>query len=222
MIYLILSISIYLLFVKLKEKLNSSLINPLLLSSILIIIILKVFEIDFETYYQDVTFINFLLGPATVSLALLLYEYKSSLVDHAKTIMVSIMTGVIAHAISIVALIFILKLDKTMSASLLPKSVTTAIAKDIAFQNGGIQEITIALVIITGIYGALICDFVFKHLKVKSKVAKGLALGVSAHAVGTSKAIEYGEEESVMASIALILTALITVIVVPLVLRILF
>lgn len=215
---LAMTIGIYLIFQKIKDKTKSTLVNPLLLSAIVIIGILLVFNISYEDYNKGVSFITLLLGPATVALAIPLYENKKSIQKYAKTIFTAIVAGVSVHSISIILLYKLLNLDYSMLATVLPKSVTTAIAKDIAFQNGGIPEITIALVIITGIFGAVVSDAVFKALNIKSKTAKGLALGVSAHAVGTSKAVELGEIEATMSTIALILTGIMTVIITPIIL----
>ncbi len=220
LVSLALTIGLYLFFQKIKDKTGSTLVNPLLLSAISIIIILSLSGISYETYNKGVNFITLLLGPATVALAIPLYENKESIKKYSKTIFTAISAGVLMHTLTILVLYKVLNLDKVMLATVLPKSVTTAIAKDIAFQNGGVVEITIALVIITGIYGAVIADVVFKLMNIKSKTAKGLALGVSAHAVGTSKAVEMGEMESVMSTIALILTGLITVFITPLILYI--
>ncbi|NLW15840.1 MAG: LrgB family protein [Erysipelothrix sp.] len=218
---LCLTIVIYLGFQKLKDKYDKTWINPLLLTSVTLIFILLMTNTEYETYNQGVSFITSLLGPATVALAIPLYENKDIIVKYSKRIFISVMSGIVAHGVSIVILAKLLKLDLEMIATIVPKSVTTAIAKDIAAQYGGLVEITIALVIITGIFGAVISDFAFKLLKTKSPVSKGLALGVSAHAVGTSKAIEVGEIEATMSTIALILTGLITVLVAPVIMIIL-
>lgn len=217
---LALTVGSYLFFQKLKDKTQSTWINPLLLSALSIIVILSVTQISYEKYNQGVSFITSLLGPATVALAIPLYENKAAIRKYSKTIFTSISVGVLVHTITILVLYKLLNFDIQMLVTVLPKSVTTAIAKDIAFQNGGLVEITIALVIITGIYGALIADVVFKLLNIKSSSAKGLALGVSAHAVGTSKAVEMGEIEASMSTIALILTGILTVAITPIILSI--
>lgn len=217
---IILTFGLYLLFVQIKNKTKKAWLNPLLLSALSIIVLLKSFKIDYETYNQGVKFITYLLLPATVSLAIPLYENKALILKYSRQIFISIFAGIITHALSLVFLKYTLSFSHEIFASTLSKSVTTAIAKDITAQLGGVVEITIPLVIITGIFGALISQSVFKLFNIKSKVSKGLALGVSAHAVGTATAVELGEIEAAMASIALILTGILTVFLSPLILRI--
>lgn len=216
--YLIITFGYYLLLTKLKNKINKTWINPLLFASLLIIATLKILNLKYDYYYESVSFISYLLTPATVALAIPLYENKSLIKKHAPLIFVSILSGILVHSLSLVFLKLLLNFDPLLFKSTIAKSVTTAIAKDITLQLGGLSEITVPLVIITGIFGAAIADSVFKYLKVESKIAAGLALGVSAHAVGTSKAIEMGEVEASMSSIALILTGLLTVLLAPIIL----
>ncbi|NLC64198.1 MAG: LrgB family protein [Erysipelothrix sp.] len=187
--------------------------NPLIFSSLTIIIILYLFNIDFETYNYSARALSFLITPATVALAIPLYKTRHMIQKHMTIIVGSILMGVIVHAITIAFLSIALQLDKAMIATVLPKSVTTAIAKDLSLSYEGIQPITVALVIVTGIYGAIISPFIFRIFKIKEQ---GLALGVSAHAVGLSTAIQIDEREGTMATLALILTGLITVFVMPL------
>lgn len=215
-----LTLGFYIFVAYINQKTQKTWINPLLFSSIMIIFVLKTFNIEYETYHEGVQFITLLLGPATVALAIPLYENKKTILKYSKQIFISIISGTVAHALSLIVLKSFLNLSSELFITSIPKSVTTAIAKDISFQNGGMVEITVALVIITGIFGAVISDFVFKKCNIKSNVSKGLSLGVSAHAVGTSKAVEMGAVEASMSTIALILTGILTVIVTPLIILI--
>ncbi len=216
--YLIITFGFYILIAKLKDKIDQTWVNPLLFASLLIIATLNLFNLKYDDYFESVSFISYLLTPATVALAIPLYENKALIKKYAKLIFISIISGILVHSLSLALLKIILNFDDILFASTISKSVTTAIAKDITTQLGGLTEITIPLVIITGIFGAAISDFVFKQFKINSPIAKGLSLGVSSHAVGTSKAIEMGEVEASMSSIALILTGLLTVIIAPFIL----
>lgn len=198
-----------------QTKFKSPLLNPLLISSLIIILILMLTNISFDDYFIGGRMISTLIGPATVSLAIPLYKHKKTLLEHKKVIIIAIMAGIIAHGITIIGLSLILNLDFSIVASVVPKSVTTAIAADLSRNLGGIDTITICVVIITGILGAAISPLLVKVFKLKSDIAIGLALGTSAHAIGTSKAIETNETQATMATLALILTGIITVFTAP-------
>ena len=206
----------YLMFFYIQKKTKLMILNPLFFTSVFIIIFLVIFKIDYNVYKEGSSFITFLIGPATVSLAIPLYEKLPLLKKHYKTILLTITTGVLSHAIIIGFMAFFLKISNELIATFIPKSVTTPIAKEISLALGGIEELTIAIVIITGIFGSIIAPYIFKILKVENSVAIGLSLGISAHAIGTSKAIELGEEEASMSTLALILTGILTVVLSPL------
>lgn len=212
---IVLSLFVYLSVAKLRDRLKSDLLNPLLWASIIIIAFLMVTKIPYDSYNIGGKFIASLIGPATVALAIPLYKNLDLVKKHSRLLLISILSGVLAHALVLVALILILKLDLQMSATLLPKSVTIAIAKDIADGLGGMTTITISTVIITGIVGAVLAPYLNKLFKLDDPMAQGLALGTAAHAVGTSKAVEMGELQGTMSSLALIITGLMTVVVSP-------
>ena len=218
---IILTLLIYKLMQTLQERLKLSFLNPLLFSAIAIIGILLILKIDFDTYNQGASIFTSLIAPATVALAIPLYKHQTLLKNNLKMIITSVLASSIAHALIIMAFIMLFKLDLKMAASLLPKSVTTAIASEISTNHGGYTNITIATVIITGIFGATIAPTLNKIFKVKSKRAQGLALGSSAHAVGTTKAIEMGETQATMSTLALILSGLLSVLIVPIAYKIL-
>lgn len=210
-----LSLLVYLAATKLQKKLRSDLLNPLLIASIVIIAILMLTNISYETFSIGGNFIGMLIGPATVALAIPLYQNLHLLKKHRNTIILSISTGVIAHALCITAFTFIFKLNPEMIATYLPKSVTTAIAADISASLGGIKTLTTCIVIVTGILGAAVAPILNRIFKIHNPMAQGLALGVSAHAVGTSKAIELSPLQGTMSALALIVTGLVTVVLSP-------
>lgn len=209
---LVLTLGVFYLNTQLNKKLKKVQLNPLLFSSLFIMGLLVLFKIDYAYYNYSAKVLSYLIGPATVCLAIPLYKMKETILKSLKTIFGSILFGNIIHALSIWGLLIILKLNKDMIVTIIPKSVTTAIAKDLSLSYGGIQEITIALVIVTGVFGAMVSPFIFKAFKIKEK---GLALGVSSHAVGTSAAILINEKEATMATLGLILSGLLTVILMP-------
>ena len=212
-----LSLLIYVIMQKIQTKTKISILNPLLFSGIAIILILMTFKIPFEQFNEGGKLITALIGPATVSLAIPLYKNLDLLKKKIKTISIGILTSVGIHAITIVFLSILLSLNEQMAISLIPKSITTPFAKDLSETLGGIPAITISVVIVTGIFGAAISPFLNKTFNIKNTMAKGLALGSSAHAVGTSKAVENSEEEGAFSSIALILTGLLTVLSAPII-----
>lgn len=211
----VLTLGVYFAAQKLQEKTNFALLNPLLISSIFIIILLSVTNIDYDSFNKGGSFLTMLIGPATVALAIPLYKNLDLLKKHYRVILVSTLSGVIAHAILIGLFTFILNLSPEMIATMIPKSVTTAIAIDISNQLGGITTLTISVVIVTGILGAALAPILNKFFKINNPIAQGLALGTSAHAVGTSKAVEMGEMEGTMSSLALIITGITTVLLAP-------
>lgn len=210
-----LSLVVYIFFSKLQKMTKSDVLNPLLFSGIAIIFILGIFEIDFETYNEGGKMVSMLIAPATVSLAIPLYNNINLIKKNLKVIVVSITTAVIVHALMLLALIVILKMDDQIAFSLIPKSITTAIASDVSSNIGGIKKITVASVIITGIIGAAASPLLNKLFKIKDDKAIGLALGTSAHAVGTAKAASTNEVQGSFSSLGLILTGLTTVLIAP-------
>ena len=161
-------------------------------------------------------FITFLLTPATVCLAVPLYKQVQILIKHLDAILISLFSGCLAGIVSIFIMCLIMKADPVIYYSLLPKSITTAIAIGVSDKLGGNSTITVGIVIITGILGAIIAKSICKLFKIKHPVAIGLALGNSAHAIGTSKALEFGEIEGAMSSLSIVIAGLLTVIIAPL------
>ncbi|MCI8660615.1 MAG: LrgB family protein [Lachnospiraceae bacterium] len=201
----------------LKKKLKWPVLNPILVSVIFVILILKLLSVDYTTYNEGAKYISYLLTPATVCLAIPLYKQLALLRQNLAAVAVSIFSGVIASAGSIFALCLLFQLDHTYYVTLLPKSITTAIGMGVSQEAGGIVTLTVVCIILTGILGNIIGESIFKLMHLDNPIARGLALGTSAHAVGTAKALELGEIEGAMSSLAVAVAGLITVIVVPLV-----
>lgn len=199
------------------KKLKSTIFNPILIAAAMIITILLVFHIEYETYQQGAAYISYFLNPATVCLAIPLYRQFQVLKENLSAVFWGILSGCIACGITILGLAAVLGLPSELTASVLPKSITTAIALGLSEEIGGISSVTVAAVIITGIFGASIATVIYKIFKIEEPVAQGLAMGASAHAVGTSKALEIGEIQGAMSSLAIVVTGIMTVILVPLV-----
>lgn len=201
----------------LYKKTNFPLLNPLLIAITLVIILLKVFGISVETYNKGGDLINFFLTPSTVILAVPLYKKLQLLKENAVPIIIGISIGSLTGMCCIILLCRIFLIPKNIDLSLIPKSVTTPIGMEVSRQLGGIPPITVAAIIITGIIGAVVGPVVFKALRIKDPIAKGIALGTSSHAIGTTKAIEMGEVEGAMSSLAIGIAGLLTVILAPLI-----
>ena len=213
----VLSLLCYWTALKISSRVKSTLLNPLLLASILIIGILFIFGVDYETFDQGASKLTYFLNPATVCLAVPLYRQLQVLKDNFKAVLLGIFAGCAACMAVILGLSALFAFDAPLIASLLPKSVTTAIAIGISEEAGGMPAITVACVVITGIFGACTASALFKLLKIEEPVAQGLACGTAAHAIGTSRALELGEVQAAMSSLAIVVTGIMTVIMVPIV-----
>lgn len=202
------------LFIYKKTKLP--IFNPLLTATILIICFLKIFNIDFDTYNQGGQFINIFLGPATIVLAVPLYKNLNLLKKNFLPIISGIFVGTLVSVLSVISISFFLGLDNTLTVSLLSKSVTTPIGIEITNTLGGVTSITVLAIILSGIIGAIVGPTVFKILRINSPIARGISLGTASHAVGTSKALEIGEQEGAMSSLSIGVAGIITVFLAPL------
>ena len=207
---------------KISSKVKSTLCNPLLLASAMIVGILLVFKIDYETFDKGASQLTYFLTPSTVCLAVPLYRQFHVLKSNLKAILLGIFAGCVACLITIFGLSAVFAFSQELTASVLPKSITTAIAIGLSEEIGGMPAITVACVVITGIFGACTASAFFKLFKIEEPVAQGLASGASAHAIGTSRALEMGEVQGAMSSLAIVVTGIMTVILVPIMTSILF
>lgn len=192
-------------------------LNPLLLATVFVVVSLSVLGIPCAAYQASAAPVSYLLLPATVSLAVPLYEKWDLLCRNLAAILAGILAGVAASLGSVLVLALLLRLDHTQYVTLLPKSVTTAISMDVAAELGGIAALTGALVILTGIVGALLADTVFRVFGITEPIAKGIGIGSAAHAVGTAKALQMGEVEGAMSGLAIAVAGVLTALLCPLV-----
>ena len=212
-----LTIFAYQLAVSLQKKTKLSLLSPILVAMIMIILFLTVTGIPYETYEKGAQLIGNFLTPLTVCLAVPLYRQIRVLKENIAAVLISIGCGCLAHALSMVAMAKLLGIDDILRDSLMSKSVTTAIALGVTEELGGIQGITVIGVIVAGIMGAVVGPAILKLVRVKDPIAFGLGIGTASHALGTSKAMEIGEVQGAMSSLAIVVSGVMTVIMVPII-----
>lgn len=197
------------------KRTGPPLMNPLVLSMLMIIALLLAFHISFDDYNRGGRFISFFLGPATVILAVPLYRKISLLKENAVPILAGIGLGSAAGIASIILMCRLFNLDELVSVSMIPKSVTTPIGIEISGQLGGMPSITVAAIVFTGVTGVLLGPMVCRLFGIEDKVAIGVAIGTSSHALGTTKAVELGETDGAMSGLAIGIAGLVTVFLAP-------
>lgn len=198
--------------VRIQKKTGLVLCNPLLIGIVLTAGVLLLFHIPYESYNQGGELINLFLSPATACLAVAIYGKRQILKENWLPILVGCAVGSAASMGSILLLCRLFGLDEAITASLLPKSVTTPIAISVSQAHGGIGSITVVAVLITGIFGSIAAPLLIKLFRVKDPMAAGLAIGACSHAVGTSRALELGETEGAMSGLAIGVCGIVTVV----------
>lgn len=197
------------------------LLNPVLWAVVALVAMLKLAGIEYSAYFEGAQFVHFLLGPATVALAVPLYRYFAEIRRSAASVLLSVIIGSLTAMGSAVGIAWALGASRQTLLSLAPKSVTTPIAMGIAEQIGGLPSLTAVLVILTGITGAVFATWTLNLVRVRDWRARGLAVGVAAHGIGTARAFQVSEVAGAFASLAMGLNALATAILVPLAIRLL-
>lgn len=195
-----------------KKKFKFPIFNPLLIAIILVIAFLLIFHIDYKTYYDGAKYISYLLTPATVCLAIPVYQKLEMLKNNWKAIIIGVVSGVLSSLGGVFFLCRIFGFTHQQYVTLLPKSITTAIGMGISQELGGIVTITVAVIIVSGIMGNMFAEIICKVFHITEPIAKGIAIGTASHAMGTAKALEMGEVEGAMSSLAIAVSGLITVI----------
>ncbi len=194
-----------------RKKCGLAILNPLLFSIVALILLLVIFDIDYETYNAGAKYLSYFLTPATVCLAVPLYEQFELLKKNVWAIMAGIVSGVLTSVVCVLVLSVLLGLSHKEYVTLLPKSITTAIGMGVSQELGGVVTITVAVIIITGVFGNIVAEFICNLFKIDEPIARGIAIGSSAHAVGTAKAMELGEIEGAMSSLSIAVSGLLTV-----------
>lgn len=209
---IVLSIVAFEIGVYINRKTNSSLANPLMLAVIIIISFLLLFDIPLEQFQKGGNIIGMFLAPATAALAVNIYKNYNILKSNIVPVIVGTGVGSLASMGSIFLMCKLFGLDQIVTASLIPKSVTTPIAMEVATSLGGESSITTACVVFTGILGSMLAPSLIKLIKVKNPVSAGLAIGTCSHAIGTTKALELGEIEGAMSGLAIGVAGFLTVV----------
>ncbi len=194
-----------------QQKTKKAFLNPLLLSIATVIVFLLIFDIPYSWYNNGGTLISFFLAPATCSLALNIYRQWEIVKKNILALLVGTIVGSLASILLVILSCDILAFEEEITYSLIPKSITTPMAMAVAESLGGIPSITVIVVIITGVIGNIVAPLLIKLLKTKSPIAEGIAIGTSSHAIGTVKAIEIGEVQGALSSVALTFSGIITV-----------
>lgn len=205
-----LTVAAYWLGTKIQKKTGLVICNSIIIAVTLLIAVLSVFHIPYEAYYQGGSIINMLLGPATACMAVTIYAKLDLLKKNWLPVLLGCLAGTVTSIGSILVMCRLFGLDAAMTASLLPKSVTTPIASAVSESHGGVVSITVAAVIFTGILGNLAAPFLVKLFRVKDPLAAGLGIGACSHAIGTAKALELGETEGAMSGLAIGVCGIIT------------
>ena len=205
-----LTVAAYWLGMKIQKKTRLAICNGMLIAVLLVIAVLQVFRIPYESYWQGGELINLFLGPATACMAVTVYSQRKLLARHWLPVLVGCVVGVVTAMGSILVLCRLLGLDRAMTMSLLPKSVTMPIATVVAQGHGGTVAVTVAAVVVTGMLGNLCAPLLVKLFRVKDPMDVGLGIGACSHAMGTAKALELGETEGAMSGLAIGLCGILT------------
>lgn len=200
-----------------NHKTRLAVLNPLLLGTVFVVVFLSVLNIPYTDYKASASPVSYLLLPATVSLAVPLYEKLDLLKRNYVAIIAGIAAGTAASLASIYIMALLMGLTNEQYVTILPKSVTTAISMDISAQLGGISTLTSAIVILTGIAGALMAEQVCRICHITNPIARGIGIGTAAHAVGTSKALQMGDTEGAMSGLSVAVAGILTAVLCPMI-----
>lgn len=196
----------------LKKKFKLAVLNPLLISIVTTIAFLALTGISYEKYDEGAKYLSYLLTPATVCLAIPLYEQLELLKKNWHAVLIGILSGVLSSLGAILGMALMFGFSHEEYVTFLPKSITTAIGMGVSEKLGGYVSISVAAIIITGVLGNIFAEIIFRIFRIREPIAKGIALGTSSHAIGTAKAMELGEVEGAMSSLSIVVAGLITVV----------
>lgn len=206
------SLLAYIIGALLKKKFKLAIFNPLLISIVLTIIMLVIADIDYDVYAQGADYLSWFLTPATVCLAIPLYEQWELLKHNVKAVMLGITAGVLTSLTTVLVLSLIMHLSHEEYVTLLPKSITTAIGMGVSEELGGYVTITVAVIIVTGVIGNIFGELLCKIFRITEPISKGIAFGSASHAIGTTKAMELGDVEGAMSSLSIAVSGILTVV----------
>ncbi len=207
-----LSLMAYFLGLYLKKKFKYGFINPLLISIAVTIVVLVAAKVDYNVYNSGSKYLSWFLTPSTVCLAIPLYQQLQLLKANFKAVISGLVSGVITSLLTVYVLSLIMGLNHAQYVTLLPKSITTAIGMGVSEELGGYVNITVAVIVITGVLGNIFADIICKVFRITDPIAKGLAIGNASHAIGTARAMEMGQIEGAMSSLAIAVAGILTVV----------
>ena len=208
---ILLSLAAYYIGVRLQKKFKLAVFNPMLIAILLTIGALLLLDIDYASYNLSGRYLSYLLTPTTVCLAIPLYRQLQLLKNNLKAILLGIFSGVLTSLCCVLLLSMLFGLTHAEYVTLLPKSITTAIGMAVAEELGGYPAIAVPVIVVTGVLGNMFAEGFLKLLRVTDPVAKGIAIGTSSHAIGTSRAMQMGETEGAMSSLSIVVAGIVTV-----------
>ncbi len=210
-----LSITAYVVGLWIQKRTKISVLSPFVVAVLLVITFLALTRFPYDTYAKEASHLSFLLTPATVCLAIPLYQQLDILKANWKSVLFGVLAGVIVNAAGILLLARLFGIDHVQYVTLLPKSVTAAIGMSICQEYGGILSITVAATVVTGITGNVLAPLLCKLLRIHEPVARGVAIGTASHVIGTARAMEMGQTEGALSGLSIALTGILTVLVLP-------
>jgi putative effector of murein hydrolase len=214
---LILTIGAYQIGLWCRKKWNNPLCNPILIAVILVCAVLLLGKLPVESYQTGTAGISWLLTPATICLALPLYQQLKELKSQLPAILAGVIAGTLASLLGIFLLCRLFRLDHAVTVSLLPKSVTTAMGTVLSAENGGLAPLTTTAILVTGIIGSFLGPWLIRLLRLRSPIAQGVAIGTASHVIGTAKATELGAVQGAVSSLSLTVAGILTALLFPLV-----
>ncbi|MGR6338049.1 LrgB family protein [Priestia megaterium] len=206
---IIATVALYLVMAKVYVRFSYPILIPVLTTTVFVILLLLAFHISYDEYMIGGKWINSLLGPAVVALAYPLYKQREMLVKYSIPIIGGVFVGLFAGMISGLVFAEVFGIDRSLILSIVPKSITTPVAIQIATGLGGVPSMTVVFVMIAGFSGVILGPLLLKWIRIKSSLGKGIALGSASHALGTSKAFEYGELTVSVSSVSMTLSAVL-------------
>ena len=207
-----LSLGSYGLGMWLKRKTSWALMNPLLIAVVLVVAFLAISGVSYTSYSNGARILDYLLTPATICLAVPLYQQIELLKKNYKAVVAGLVSGVLTSLISVFLLALLFQFDHASYVTFLPKSITTAIGMGISDELGGYVSITVVVILLTGVFGNIFADKILKFFHVEEPIAKGIAIGSAAHAMGTARAMEMGQIEGAMSGLSIVVSGILTVI----------
>lgn len=207
---------------KLQKKYNSPFLNPALISSIGIVVVLLLFNVDYNGYMIGGKWINYLLNCTVVCLAFPLYQNRHKILEHSAIIFSSVFAAVMLNFIFVYTILKVFGYSKEVIATMLPRSMTAAVGIEVSHQLGGVDTITVMFIVATGLIGSIVGSYLLKLGRFKTSIARGLTYGNASHAFGTARALEIDLESGAFSSIGMILTAVLSSILLPILILFLY